>query len=106
MEESKVDNIEESRASITSIKKKDNIVDAYITSIKNKDYTVYTVEESRSTSVSNRPNEITLLEKITKSSEVIIPKDNLDLYFLSGLGSSLSSVTPNQKCTPRKNKRK
>ena len=37
-------NVEEARASIISIKKKDDIVDTSITSIKNKDDTVYKVE--------------------------------------------------------------
>ena len=85
MEESTVDNFEEALASITSIKKKYDIVNAYITSIKNKDDTVEKVEESRNASLSNRPNKITQLGKITKPLEVIIPKDNLDLYVFSRL---------------------
>ena len=50
MEESKVDNVEEARASITSITKKDDIVDE--------------IEYPRATSVSNRPN-YTILFKQT-----------------------------------------
>ena len=42
MEESKLDNVDKDWASITSIKKKDDIVDE--------------VEEPRATPVSNRPN--------------------------------------------------
>ena len=60
-----MDNVEEDQATITSIKKKDDTIHAYITSIKNKDDTVYKVEGSRATSVSNRPNKITQLEKLT-----------------------------------------
>ena len=44
MAESKVDNVEEDRESITSIKNKNNKVEASITSIKDKDCTVYKVE--------------------------------------------------------------
>ena len=44
MEESKVDNVEESQSSITSIKKKDDIFNAYINSIRKKDDTVKKVE--------------------------------------------------------------
>ena len=58
MEESKVDNVEEARASITSITKKDDIVDE--------------IEYPRATSVSNRPNLIILLENITKTPKIII----------------------------------
>ena len=50
--DSKEDNVGESRSSITSIKNQDDIVNE--------------VEEQRATPVSNRPNEITQLEKITK----------------------------------------
>ena len=32
----------------------------------------------------------------------MIPKDNLDVSFLNGLDSSLTSVTTEQKHTPRK----
>ena len=56
--------------------------------------------------MSNRPNEITQLEKITKPSEVIIARDNLDLSVLSGFESNLASNTPDKKRIPRKNKRK
>ena len=52
----KVDNVEEDRSSITSIKNKGDIVNAYIASIKNKYDTVNKVDESRTNSVSNRPN--------------------------------------------------
>ena len=82
------------------------MVDASIQSTKKKDDTVDKVEESRDTSVSNRPNEITKSEKLIKPPEIIIPKDNLDISVLSVLGSSLSSVTPDQKIIPLKNKRK
>ena len=51
----KIDNVEEYWASITSITKGE-IVNAYITFIKNKYDTVNKLEESRDTSVSNRPN--------------------------------------------------
>ena len=47
MEESKVDNVEEDRAYITSIKKKDDIGENF--------------EETMDTSVSNRPNEMNQL---------------------------------------------
>ena len=50
---------------------------------KNKYDTVDKVEESRTTSVSNRPNEITILEKIPKPSEVIIPKANFYVSILT-----------------------
>ena len=86
--ESKVDNAEEDRESITSIKKKDDIVNAYINSIKRMYDTVDKVDKSRATSVSNIPNEITQLENITKTSGIIIPTENL--------GTSLASVTPDQ----------
>ena len=56
--------------------------------------------------MSNRTNETNQLEKKKKTSEVIVRKENLHLSVLSGLGSSLSSVTPDQKLIPRKNKRK
>ena len=56
--------------------------------------------------MSNRPNEITQLEKITKPTEVIISEDILDISVFYGLGSSLASVTTDQKHIPRKNKRK
>ena len=49
MEESKVDNVEEARASITSITKKDDIVDE--------------IEYQRATSVYNRPNYTILIEQ-------------------------------------------
>ena len=45
----------------------------------------------------NRPNGITLLEKIKKTSGVIIPKDNLELSVLYVLGSSLARVTTDEK---------
>ena len=44
----------------------------------------------------NRPNKITPLEKIPKPSEVITPKENLDVSVLTGVGSSLASVMPEQ----------
>ena len=50
--DSKEDNVGEYQSSITSIKNQDDIVNE--------------VEEQRATPVSNRPNEITQLEKITK----------------------------------------
>ena len=81
-EESKVDNAEEARVYITPIKNKDSIVNAYNNYTKEKDYTVNKVEESRATSVYNGPNEITQLKKITKPSELIITKENLDLSVL------------------------
>ena len=58
-----MDNFEEAQSSIISIKKKDETFDVYITSVKNKDVIVGDIEEQRATSVSNRPNEINLLEK-------------------------------------------
>ena len=61
MAESKVDNVKEVWSSITSIKNKNEKVDTSISSIKNKDDTVEKVEESETTSVSNRLNEITRL---------------------------------------------
>ena len=45
-------------------------------------------------------------KKIPKYSEVIIPKENLDVSVFTGNGSSLASVTIEQKRIPRKNKRK
>ena len=45
------------------------------------------------------------LEKITKTTEVIIAQDNLDISVLYGLEASLASITPDQKHIPRKNKR-
>ena len=56
--------------------------------------------------MSNRPNKITQLEEITKPSELIIPKDNLDISVLSVLVSNLASVTPDHKIIPHKNKKK
>ena len=56
--------------------------------------------------MSNIPNEINKLEKITKPSILITPKENLDLSVLSVLGLNLASVTPYQKWIPSKNKRK
>ena len=52
------------------------------------------VGESRTTAVSNRPNKIPQLEQISKLLELIIPKDNLYVSLLTGLGSSFESVTP------------
>ena len=54
----------------------------------------------------NIPNEINQLEKITKPPEVIIYKDNLNIYVYSGLGFSLEIIKPYQKRIPLKNKRK
>ena len=48
--------------------------------------------------MSNRPKKLSQLEK----TELIIPKDNLDVSALTGLGSSLASVTPQQKHIIRK----
>ena len=62
---------------MNSIKRKDYTVDKSITSIKKKDDIVDRVEEQRAKSVCNRPNEITLLDKITKTAEVSIDQDNL-----------------------------
>ena len=45
MKESKVDNVEESQASIISIKEKNDKVEAYITYTKQKNDTVDKVEE-------------------------------------------------------------
>ena len=56
--ESKLNNVEEYQASSTSIKKKDETVNAYITYIK-KDETVNKLEESWDPSLSNRPNKMT-----------------------------------------------
>ena len=50
--------------------------------------------------MSNIPNKITQLEKTPKPSEVIIPKENLDVYVFNESGSSLASVTPDLKNTP------
>ena len=80
-----MDNFEEAQTSITSIKKKDGIIDAYINSIIKKENTFNKLEESRATLVSNKPNKINKLEN-KKPSEVVIPKDNLDIYVLFGLG--------------------
>ena len=46
---SKLNNFEEAQSSISSIKKKYDIVVTYITSTKNKDETLDKVEESRAT---------------------------------------------------------
>ena len=54
----------------------------------------------------NRPKKITQLEKIPKASEVIIPKENLDISVLTILVSSVSSVTPEQKRINLKNESK
>ena len=43
--------------------------------------------------------------KIEKPSETDISKDNLSISFLSGHGEILSSVTSDQQCITRKNKR-
>ena len=102
--ESKVDNVKEYLSSITSIIKKGDIVNASITSIKNKSDKFDRVDKSRTTSVSNKPNKITQLEKRPKPSEVIIPKDNLDVSVLTGSVSSLASVTPEEKRIPRQKK--
>ena len=106
MAESKVDNIEEDWAYINSIKNKGDIFNAYLTSIKNKYDTVDKVEKSGTNLVSNRPNKIIPLEKIPKTPEVIIPKDNLDVSVFTRLWSSLVSVAPEQKIIPRKNNSK
>ena len=66
MEESKVHHVEEAQAYITSIKNKNDRVDASINSKKRKNQKVDKVQESRAGSVSNRPNEITQLEKQQK----------------------------------------
>ena len=106
MEESKVDNVEESWASITSIKNKDNIVDAYITSIKKKDDIFNGVGEPRDTSLSNRTNEITKFGNKTKPAELIISQENLYISVLYVLWASLEIITPDQNLIPCKNKRK
>ena len=67
-----MDDVDKACTSIKTIKIYD-IVKAYITSIKNKDETVHKVEESRATSVFNRPNDIYQLKEIFKPTEVIIP---------------------------------
>ena len=54
---------EETLASITSIKNEDGKVNAYIISIKKKDDIVEKLKKSRATAVSNKHNEISLLEK-------------------------------------------
>ena len=92
-----MDSVEEALAWITSIKNNYYIVNKSITYIKEKDDIVDEVEEPRDTSASNRPNKMTKFEKITKPAKIVIDQDNLDLYVLSGLGSSLVSITPDKK---------
>ena len=45
-------------------------------------------------SFSNKHNNISQIEKIPKTSELIISEDNLDVSVLNGLDSSLESVKP------------
>ena len=52
------------------------------------------------TSLSNKST------RIENPSEIDIWKENLSVSVLSGHGESLSSVTPDTLCIPRKNKRK
>ena len=59
--------------------------------------TVDKVSESKTTSVSNRPNKIPQLEVISKSLELVITKDNWTVSILTGLGSSLASVAPEKQ---------
>ena len=54
----KFDNVEGNKASIPSIKNKDEIINTSITPIENKDDTINQKEESRTTLGSNRPNKI------------------------------------------------
>ena len=78
MAESKVDNVEEDQAYITSIKNRGNILNSSINP-KKKDYTVNKVDESRTTSVYYRLNKIPQSEKRPKTSELNIPKYNLNV---------------------------
>ena len=80
-------------------------VDASITSINTQDEIVNTVQESRTTLVSNRPNKLRN-KKIAKPSEVIIPKNNLYVYVLTGLGLTLAIIRSEKKCISRKSKSK
>ena len=75
--------VEEARASITSIKNKDDMVHANIFFVEIKDDTAGNVEEPTVISVSNIPNEVAQLENITKLVKVIIFQENLDLSVLS-----------------------
>ena len=59
--------------------------------------TVDKVSESKTTSVSNRPNKIPQLEVISKILELVITKDNWTVSILTGLGSSLASVAPEKQ---------
>ena len=45
-------------------------------------------------SFSNKHNNISQIEKIPKTPELIISEDNLDVSVLNGLDSSLESVKP------------
>ena len=60
-----------------------------------------TVNRSRYIPRTNLSNKITRIEN---PSEIDICKDNLSVSILSGHGESLSSVTPDTLCIPRKNK--
>ena len=75
MDESKVDNVEESQVSITSIRNNNDKANKDIISIKNDNDTVDKSEDSRTTSVSNRPNKLLQFEKIPKPLEVTITED-------------------------------
>ena len=58
------------------------------------------VDKSRTTSVSNRPNNISQFEKYPKTQKIIIPKDNLYVSVFTGLDSILISVKPEQTIIP------
>ena len=61
------------------------------------------MNKTRSISRTSLSNKITRIEKPT---EIDIVKYNKDLSGLSVHGEILSSVTPDQQCIPRNNKRK
>ena len=85
-----MDSVEEDLASIESTKNKDCIVNTYITSIKNN-YDIFNkVQEPSTKSVSNIPNEINQLEKITKPAKLIIDQYNFDLSVFVWISSKFS----------------
>ena len=102
MAESKVDNVEEDQASITYVENKGDIVNAYITFIK--------ISMTQLKKWNNQGLLQCLIylikyhtQKNTKTTELIITEDILNVSVLIGLDSILVSIIPEQKCIPRKN---
>ena len=84
------------------IKKIDTVKLLYESRSTRRTETENTVDKSRSIPRSNYYYKI---NRIEKPSEIYIHKDNLSVSGLYGQGESLSIVTPDNPCIPRKNKR-